>query len=263
MSDCIIHKKKIGDFRCLVTASEALSEKIGWFTVKCRGLAERVLPGTSVMVFPSENNDPFLGRPFTVADVDVEKGELSVCYMVIGRGTEMMSEMSPGSMVKIRGPFGIPLPSVEGKVNIAAGGVGIATFLYYAKQHPEKIEDVFLGIPGLGYERYAARISELLPKVRIFTDDRTFGEGNSMFKVLPSRLEEDERIWSCGPPGFLKALKKHYEDEKEKLYFSLDSRMACGYGGCMGCVVETNDGLKRICVDQSLFRADEVADDEG
>jgi len=38
--------------------------------------------------------------------------------------------------------------------------------------------------------------------------------------------------------------------------------MACGYGGCMGCVVETSGGLKRICADQSLFRADEVTEDE-
>ena len=34
--------------------------------------------------------------------------------------------------------------------------------------------------------------------------------------------------------------------------------MACGYGGCMGCVVKTARGLKRVCADQSLFRADEV-----
>ena len=260
MSDTCSHTNKIEDFKCIVVSSEALSDKIGWLTVKCRELAERILPGTCVMVFPSASNDPLLGRPFAVADVDVIKGELSVCYMVIGRGTEMMLRMSPGSEVRLRGPFGVPLPSVDGKINIAAGGAGIATFLYFVKKYPEKTADIFLGIPGCGYEKYADRISELIPNVRIFTDDGTFGEGNSMFKVLPKGLGESERIWSCGPPGFLKALKKYYEDEPDKLYFSLDKRMACGYGGCMGCVVETVNGQKRLCADQSLFRADEVTD---
>ena len=262
MSDHSCHANKIDDFKCIVASSEALSERIGWLTVRCRELAERVLPGTSVMVFPSESNDPLLGRPFAVADVDLGRGELSVCYMVIGRGTEMMLRMSPGMEVRLRGPFGIPLPTAGGKVNIAAGGAGIATFLYFAKKHPEKIADIFLGIPGCGYEKYAERVSELLPKVRIFTDDGSFGEGESMFKVLSKGLGEGERIWSCGPPGFLKALRRYYADQPDKLYFSLDKRMACGYGGCMGCVVETVNGLKRLCADQSLFRADEVAEDE-
>ncbi|NLD05697.1 MAG: hypothetical protein GX672_07370 [Synergistaceae bacterium] len=262
MSDNTVHTNKIEDFRCVVTSSESFSEKMGWFTVRCRKLAERIQPGACVMVFPSLSNDPLLGRPFAVADVDISKGELSVCYMVIGRGTEMMLGISPGKEVKLRGPFGVPLPSVDGKVSIAAGGAGIATFLYFAKKYPEKTAGIYLGIPGKGYERFAAVISKLIPQVHIFTDDGSFGEGNNMFKVLPKGLREDESIWSCGPPGFLKALKKHYVNELDKLYFSVDKRMACGYGGCMGCVVETIDGLKRLCVDQLLFRADEVADDE-
>lgn len=253
---------KIKDHKCTVTVSEALSERIGWLKVKCGELAEMVLPGTSVMVFPSESSDPLLGRPFAVADADPGRGELSVCYMVIGRGTEMMLRMQPGSEVRLRGPIGMPLPEVDGKVSIAAGGAGIATFMYYAKMYPERVSDIYLGIPGKGYENYAARVSELTPDVRIFTDDGSFGEGDSMFRVLPKGLGEDERIWSCGPPGFLRVLREHYSDELNKLYFSLDKRMACGYGGCMGCVVETVNGLKRLCADQSLFRADEVTENE-
>ena len=262
MSDFSSSTNKMEDFRCVVKASEKLTERIVWLTLGCRDLAEKILPGASVMVFSSDSNDPLLGRPFAVADVDIEKGELSVCYMVLGKGTEMMTKFVPGKEVKLRGPFGVPLPQVDGKVYIAVGGVGIATFLYFAKKHPEKIAEVYLGVPGRGYEKFVARISEFVAGVRIFADDGSFGEGESMFKVLPKVLDENERVWSSGPPGFINAMRKYYEDEKDKLYFSLDKRMACGYGGCMGCVVETNEGLKRLCVDQSIFRADEVADDE-
>ena len=83
-----------------------------------------------------------------------------------------------------------------------------------------------------------------------------------MFKALPRELREGDEVWACGPPGFLKAMRKYYVHCLDKLYLSLDKRMACGYGGCMGCVIETKDGPKRICVDQSLFRADEVSEDE-
>lgn len=262
MSDFISSTNKIEDFMCLVTGSEKLSGRMGWLTVSCRDLAGKIFPGACVMVFPSDSNDPLLGRPFAVADVDIEKGELSVCYMVLGRGTEMMMQLIAGKEVRLRGPFGVPLLPVDGKVNIAAGGVGIATFLYFAKKYPEKTAHIYLGVPGKGYEKFVDRILELVPEVHIFTDDGSFGEGNSMFKVLPKNMDENERVWSSGPPGFINALRKHYADEKDKLYFALDKRMACGYGGCMGCVVKTNNGPKRLCVDQLLFRADEVADDE-
>ena len=262
MPDFISSTCEIKDFLGLVKASEKLSERMGWLTLSCRDLAEKIFPGACVMVFTSDSSDPLLGRPFAVADVDIKKGEFSVCYMVLGRGTEMMMQLVPGKEVRLRGPFGVPLPPVDGKVNIAAGGVGIATFLYFAKKHPEKIAGVYLGVPGRGYEKFVARISELVVGVHIFADDGSFGEGNNMFKVLPKDLGESERIWSSGPPGFISALRKCYIDEKDKLYFALDKRMACGYGGCMGCVVETNEGIKRLCVDQSIFRADEVADDE-
>ena len=64
-----------------------------------------------------------------------------------------------------------------------------------------------------------------------------------------------------GRAGFLNALEKHCASSLDKLYFAIDNRMACGYGGCMGCVINTKNGMKRICVDQSLFRADEVIRD--
>jgi dihydroorotate dehydrogenase electron transfer subunit len=262
MTDHSCHAGKIQDFKCTVTSSEALSERIGWFTVRCPELAERISPGTSVMVFTSEGNDPLLGRPFAVADVDLGRGELSVCYMVTGRGTEMMLRMDPGREVRLRGPFGIPLPAESGKVIIAAGGAGIATFIHYAKKYPDSVAGVYLGIPGKGYEKFAAKVSGLLPGIRIFTDDGSFGEGGEYVPCPAERTRRGRAGMVMRTIGFLKALRRYYDQEQDKLYFSLDKRMACGYGGCMGCVVETSGGLKRICADQSLFRADEVTEDE-
>ncbi|NLV82648.1 MAG: hypothetical protein GXZ18_06590 [Synergistaceae bacterium] len=253
-------KITINDYECPIVTSEMLSEKIAWMTVKCPELASSVVPGHCVMIFPSNSLDPLLGRPFGVCDLDRAKGEISVCYMLYGKGTDMMAKMPVGEKIRVRGPFGVPLPLRENKkIYLTAGGVGIAIFLLYNKLFPKVVAGLYLGIPGKGYERYSERILKIAPNAKIFTDDGSFGVGDSMFKVLPKNIGPDEEVWACGPTGFLKALKTHCSSSLDKLYFSLDKRMACGYGGCMGCVVETNSGSKRRCVDESLFRADEVA----
>ncbi|MEG1501911.1 MAG: hypothetical protein RR272_03850 [Synergistaceae bacterium] len=253
------HEHNLSDYECLVVTSEMLTDRLAWITFKCDSLARIILPGHSVMVFPLMSSSPLLGRPFGVADVDINKGELSVCYMVIGRGTELMSQTIPGSVMRVRGPFGKPLPKRDGNVYLCGGGVGVAIFLLYRKLYPEYSKGLYLGIPGKGFERFAEKIHSLIPDAKIYTDDNSFGEGDSMFKVLPHNLSENkEEIWACGPEGFLKALERHCPKDKKNVFFALDNRMACGYGGCMGCVIETKNGMKRICVDQSLFSADEV-----
>lgn len=261
MTGCSCCTSTINDYECEVVSLERLTEKLFWLTVKCPPLAESVKPGHCVMVFAAEGSDPLLGRPFAVADADRARGEISVCVAIAGRGTELLSHKTSGGRVRVRGVFGTPLPA-EGRVHLACGGVGAAIFILFSKLHSDKTADFYLGIPGKGYERFAAKIKELVPDARIFTDDGSFGEGDSMFKILPQRLGADEAVWACGPLGFFKAAERHFHSSPEKLWFSLENRMACGYGGCMGCVVEAKSGLKRVCVDQALFRADEVDLDE-
>ena len=258
MSECGCHKNKLEDYLCHVVKLEQLADRIFWLTVDCPELAKNALPGNALMVYPSDGLEPLLGRPFGVADADRVTGEISVCFMLWGKGTEMLSRLRKGGLVHVRGLFAVPFPDRNVKIHFACGGAGAALFLYMCKKRRERMSGLYLGIPGKGYEGYAARVSEAVPEARIFTDDGTFGEGSSMFKALPKELGAGEEVWACGPPGFLAALEKHYEKCPEKLFFALDRHMACGYGGCMGCVVETKSGLKRLCVDQSLFRSDEV-----
>lgn len=261
MAECSCGNDKINDYLCEITGVETLTEKLFWLTFSCPQLARCALPGHCVMLFASEGAEPLLARPFAVADVSPERGEVSVCVSIVGRGTKILSQKRRGEIIRVRGLFGAPLPR-EGKVRLAGGGVGIAIFLLYAKMYGDNVAGVYLGIPGQGYQKFAAKIRQLLPAVKVFTDDGSFGDGNSMFSALPKVPAADESVWMCGPVGFFRAGKRHFAASPNKLLFSLENRMACGYGGCMGCVVETSEGLKRVCVDQSLFRADEVNLDE-
>lgn len=261
MSDCSCGNNVIKDYESEVVSVERLTEKLFWLTVKCPELAERALPGHCVMVFVSGTSDPLLGRPFAIADADAERGEISVCVSIVGRGTKLLSQKLPGETLRLRGLFGVPHPR-GGKVRLLSGGVGAAIFLLYYKVYDGDVSGFYLGIPGKGYEGFAAKIKELVPDAMIFTDDGSFGEGDSMFKALPEDIGDGEAVWACGPVGFFRAVKRHYRSSPDKLWFSLENRMACGYGGCMGCVVKTSGGLMRVCVDKALFRADEVDLDE-
>lgn len=261
MPDCSCKAAGINDYICDVADIRILSERLFWFTFKCPGLAERAKPGHCIMVFPSDGVEPLLGRPFAVADADLDRGEISICVSVVGRGTKLLFQKSKGEKVRVRGLFGVQLPTGD-RVYLMGGGVGAAIFFLYNKLYREVVAGFYLGIPGRGYEMFAGKIKELAPNVRIFTDDGSFGEGDSMFGVLPKKLYAGEVMWACGPAGFFGAARSHFAESLDKLWLSLENRMACGYGGCMGCVVETKQGLLRVCVDRSLFRADEVAWDE-
>lgn len=256
MSSCECNAYEIKDSFARVIKNKKLSDKVFWMTLEAPEFAKYAEPGLSVMIFPSET-DPMLGRPFAVADADPGYGEISVCYMVLGRGTEMLSNISEGSTLRVRGFLGVPFQKTEGKVILAGGGAGIAALLYEKKVLGERAS-VYLGIPGKSYKKMAEHVLGMYPDAHIFADDGTLGEGDSMFKKLPQKPDEDTQVWCCGPEGFLNAMKNHFAAAPDKLYFMLDKRMACGYGGCMGCVIETKDGPKRVCVDQSLFRSDEV-----
>lgn len=258
MAQCQCSKFEVNDYIVPVVRNKKLADRVFWMTFEAPELAAHAMAGLAVMVYPSETGDPLLGRPFALADAEPGYGEISVCFMVLGRGTEMLSRVKEGDRLRVRGFLGNPYPETGAKrLFLAGGGAGIAAMLMQKKEHPD-ISTIYIGMPGKGYKKFAEHILSMYPDSKIFADDGSFGDGDSMFKSLPKPPGEGEQIWCCGPPGFLEAMRAHCEVAPERLYYLLDKRMACGYGGCMGCVIETKDGPKRVCVDQSIFRSDEV-----
>ncbi|MBQ1406763.1 MAG: dihydroorotate dehydrogenase electron transfer subunit, partial [Eubacterium sp.] len=65
-------------------------------------------------------------------------------------------------------------------------------------------------------------------------------------------------IYACGPLAMLKALRPYIERGQ----LSLEERMGCGFGACMGCSLKTKHGMKRVCKDGPVFDAQEIEWDE-
>ena len=72
-------------------------------------------------------------------------------------------------------------------------------------------------------------------------------------------------ILACGPMPMLRAIKVYAASEGILAYISLEERMACGVGACLGCVCKTarkdphsHVNNARICTDGPVFEAGEV-----
>ena len=101
--------------------------------------------------------------------------------------------------------------------------------------------------------------------VCIATEDGSAGtKGNVLDAILENGLKA-ERIYACGPLPMLRALKEYAAKKGMECYVSLEERMACGIGACLGCVckskktdLHTNVKNKRICKEGPVFEAGEV-----
>ena len=202
MSECSCGKNKIRDYRCKVVKTEKLSERIFWLTVECPELAFSVRPGHAVMIYPSSTTDPLLGRPFAVADIDNEKGYISICYMILGRGTEMMTKFQEGDTVQVRGTFGVPFSEETQPVHLAGGGAGAGILFLFAKLCPEKTASLSIGMPGRGYEKFAEKILSVVPDAKIYTDDGSFGTVIQCSKCFLRSLRKTSRYGHADLPAF-------------------------------------------------------------
>ena len=111
---------------------------------------------------------------------------------------------------------------------------------------------------GKGWEGFAEWLKEAFPGVDLFSGDGTLGTKGTVLAGLPGTLPADSELWACGPQAMLSAIAAHYPRDGGRILAALESRMACGMGGCLGCVIPTVSGNRRVCVDGPVFTAEEV-----
>jgi dihydroorotate dehydrogenase electron transfer subunit len=252
----------MNDALCKVLANEPLTPFL--HRLECEsGLAKDARTGQFVLVFPPRDSI-LLGRAFAIA----ERGERSfaVWYMVFGRGTRALTDLRPDDTVRVRGPLGssFPEPEAETHLHVVMGAVGAAALtLGGNRQSGSRQTDLYLGVPDGSWRPFVEMLSQRLAgrsgqSLRVFSEDGSLGKKGNVLSELPGELSPSDRVWGCGPYGMMKALASKYEKRQSQLFLSLDAKMACGYGGCLGCVVDTVSGKKRACADGPVFRADEV-----
>ena len=196
----------------------------------------------------------YLRRPISVCDYDNKT--VTIIYKVVGKGTEKMSTYQKGIELDILTGLGNGFDiNKSQKPLLVGGGIGIAPMVALAKSFNQ------LGIkPVLVYgaknQNDIVLVDELskLCELHVCTDDGSMGyKGNVIECIKNSNLEFDY-YYACGPQKMLEFLSKAYPNG----CVSLEARMGCGFGACMGCSIETTNGPKRVCKEGPVFEATEV-----
>jgi dihydroorotate dehydrogenase electron transfer subunit len=219
-------------------------------------------PGQFVMIRPSAwELDMLWGRPFSLSTGDADS--ITLFIQAVGRGTRRLAELSPGDAVTMWGPLGNSF-AVEPDLPtlLLAGGIGIAPFRGYVEQHPRPENlSLFLAhrLP-LDYYPYG-----LLSKA---VDSQCMLEAKPsdlecIIETLGELIEQNAKqgglVLCCGPTPFMRTVKRFAKAYGARAQLSLENRMACGVGACLGCV--TKDGAGRhvqVCTRGPVFWADKV-----
>ncbi len=235
-------------------------------------LAKNILPGQFLMVKVAEGQDILLRRPLSVHRVSGLN--LEIFYEVVGKGTEILSRRKAGDCLDVIGPLGkgFTCPRASGGRTpqvLVAGGIGVAPLMFLAQR--------LLTIPGISSSGkitvlIGARAKQqvLCEKefkkigcdVKIATDDGSQGFHGRVTSLLENLLRATayglSAIYACGPKPMLKEISRISCQKQIPAQVSLEAHMACGIGACLGCVVNTQDGYKRVCQEGPVFQAQEL-----
>ena len=248
----------------LVLGQECLAP--GIFDLKLKTtLAQDAHCGQFVAVYPKDKST-LLPRPISICEVNKKEGWLRLVYRVAGSGTHEFSGLKAADTVDILGVLGNGFPVEATKEGMTAvllgGGIGVPPILQLAKELDCDKKIV------VGYRDAQCFLKEDFEKngeVFVATEDGSVGtKGNVMDAIAANGIKADV-IYACGPMPMLRAIKKYAEEKDIPAYISLEERMACGVGACLGCVCKTKEvdhhshvHNARICTDGPVFEAREV-----
>lgn len=232
---------------------ELVLENLGW---------SHWVPGQFLMVRPREwSSERLWARPFSIASGD--EGSLTLFIQVVGSGTRALSRLDTGDVVMAWGPLGNGFTvNPDAKVLLLAGGVGIAPFRGFIERHPDPNGLHLLFAHRLPLSCYPfERLARVVPGECVM--EETPQDLKRIIGLILTRMEEYSRpgrvVLACGPLPFLRTVRQGALDFGGDVQLSLEGRMACGVGACLGCVVADDGGnMVRVCVEGPVFQAKEV-----
>lgn len=217
-------------------------------------------PGQFYLLKVSNVLDPLLRRPFSILRWDDKSLEFLI--MLRGRGTSLIRNMNPGECIDLIGPLGrgFEMPSAEETPLVIAGGVGVASIYPLIERLGEKAH-IFYGAARSNGLYLLEDLERLTDNIHLSTDDGSRGFSGNSVSNLSCFLESSNIaapvIYACGPEGMMEALIQVMREKGLKGSLSLEERMACGVGACLGCAMKTEDGYKCVCREGPVFSIDE------
>jgi dihydroorotate dehydrogenase electron transfer subunit len=218
------------------------------YRMQLAGDTEGILPGQFVNIRVAGQ---FLRRPISVCNIT--DGVLTIIYKVVGVGTEVMSHLPVGTPLDVLTVLGngYDLNKAGDKPLLVGGGVGVPPMYMLARQLREmgKEVKVVLGFNTQDEVFYEEEFRSLGCDVIVTTVDGSHGVKGFVTNAVDG---QQSYYYTCGPLPMIKALLQALGTNGE---VSMEERMGCGFGACMGCTIQTTVGPKRVCKEGPVFDA--------
>ena len=218
-------------------------------------------PGQFAQVKIEGSPETFLRRPISIHDVDYERNTIKFLVQIAGKGTERLSNLKQGVSLNIIYPLGnsFTLPPENAKILLVGGGCGVAPLMFLGKYLKSKgfRPDILLGFRNsdriIEYDEYAG-----IGQVYLTTEDGSKGEKGFVTDHTILKESHFDHICCCGPELMMKAVAGYCSKNDINCEVSLEHLMACGFGVCLCCVVNTVEGNLCTCIDGPVFNTKEL-----
>lgn len=268
MSDRKIPEKSV--IAAEVLSNEKIAGGIMKMTVAAPQFAEEAQPGQFCNLYPAADR-LILPRPVSICDAEKESGTLTFVYAVVGAGTEEFSKLKSGQSLRVSSPLGkgFRMPSGTGqKAVLIGGGVGTAPMLFLAKELKKRnihctAVTGFRREPFLSQELKAAG-ARVITTTDLPSPDYFLG---TVVDCMEINEISGDCYFACGPRPMLAAVFDYVQKRGQDVQVSLEERMGCGYGACVGCVCDIREKDKdgreqiqrrKVCKDGPVFMGSEV-----
>ncbi len=245
---------------CEIISNRQLVDQIFEMILVCPGIVSKTQPGQFVNLY-CHHLGRLLPRPLSVCEIDRENGRLHLVYAILGNGTKEFSSYKAGETIEVMGPLGNGwnLDTSSDDHLIIGGGVGTPPMVELCKQLKGKKTIVV----GFRDNPYLTDRLERYGDVHITTDNGSVGFKGHVVELMEQKGLKGN-IYACGPTPMLRGIQAYAKKYNLQAHLSLEERMGCGFGSCVGCVAkivadtETGWTYKKVCKDGPVFDAREV-----
>ncbi|TCK92379.1 dihydroorotate dehydrogenase electron transfer subunit [Natranaerovirga hydrolytica] len=226
--------------------------------IENKAIADNAKVGQFVALY-CRDGSRLLPRPISICEINKATHSIRLVYRVFGAGTQEVSCYVEGELIDVLGPLGNGFDLKDNQVSvIMGGGIGIPPLLELCKQLKGE-KHIFLGYRDT---LFLADEFEQYGKVYVATEDGNVGHKGNVMTLLKEQNLKIDQLYACGPKGMLKAIQDYALNNTIPAQLSVEEKMACGIGACLGCICETKDETmknKRVCKEGPVFLAEEVA----
>ncbi len=244
---------------CVIESVREIAKDTFDFVLHCPNIADRVKVGQFAHIYLKNR---VLRRPISICDIDLENKNIRIIFQIRGDGTQELSEYKKGDVLNILAPLGIgfTLKDKNLKALFVGGGIGVPPLFATAKHYGANAV-VALGFRDKDSVILNEEFTNLGCDVRVATDDGSFGHHGLVTDLIKS--ENPDIIYACGPTPMLKAVSLFAKEKNIECEISLEERMACGVGACLGCACKLlgengEEYYGHVCKDGPVFSAYEV-----